>query len=143
LYIHFNHVYHVKCKYLVYVDKGRITADTDSDKRQTRLLVREGAPQKTRPQLSNRNKHLVMSHRWCSTPRMTRLTDRQLQCDSDSDASISQHQSVTATLTSRDTTQFSFRGQHHSDSTPTASNCKRFVGQPIRNSVFISYQECS
>jgi hypothetical protein len=58
-------------------------------------------------------------------------------------ASISQYHSVTATLTSRDTVQFSFRGQHHSDSTPTASNCKRFVGQPIRNSVFISYQECS
>jgi hypothetical protein len=44
--MYFNHVYHVQCKYLVYSDKGRITADTDSDKRQTRLLVREGAPHK-------------------------------------------------------------------------------------------------
>jgi hypothetical protein len=71
LYIYFKHVYHVNCKYLVYSDKGRITADTDSDKRQTRLLVREGGPQKTRPQLSNRNKHLVMSPRWGSTQRLT------------------------------------------------------------------------
>jgi hypothetical protein len=39
-------------------------------------------PTKTRPQLSKSNKHLVMSNRWGSTPR---LTDRQLQCDSDSD----------------------------------------------------------
>jgi hypothetical protein len=56
LYIYFNHVYHVQCKYLVHFDKRRITADSDSDKQQTRLLVREGAPQKTRPQLSNRKK---------------------------------------------------------------------------------------
>jgi hypothetical protein len=33
-------------KYLVHYDKLLITADSDSDKRQTRPLVREGAPQR-------------------------------------------------------------------------------------------------
>jgi hypothetical protein len=45
-------------------------------KRQTRPLVREGSPQKTRPYLPNSNKYLVVIPRWGSTPRLTDwLTD--------------------------------------------------------------------
>jgi hypothetical protein len=36
---------HVKCKYTLHHDKWLTAADNDSDKRQTRPLVREGTPQ--------------------------------------------------------------------------------------------------
>jgi hypothetical protein len=39
------YILYVKCKYIVFSDNTLITADNDSDKRQTRPLVREGAPQ--------------------------------------------------------------------------------------------------
>jgi hypothetical protein len=50
-------------------------------KRQTRPLVREGAPQK-QDRNCQTNKYLVMSPRGDSTPRLTDwLTDRESQCD--------------------------------------------------------------
>jgi hypothetical protein len=63
--------------------KTALTRASSIYKRQTRPLVREGAPQKkTRPQLSNSNKCLDMSLRWGSTPRLTGW-HRQSQCDFD------------------------------------------------------------
>jgi hypothetical protein len=46
-------------------DASRIYKKTDPSSRQ------RGCPTKTRPQLSNSNKYLVISPRWGSTPRLT------------------------------------------------------------------------
>jgi hypothetical protein len=45
LYIYFTQT-QKKCKHLLHYDKWLTTADNDSDKRETRPLVREGVPQK-------------------------------------------------------------------------------------------------
>jgi hypothetical protein len=63
---------HVTCKCTVHSDKWHITADNDSDKRQTRPLAREGAPQW---QDSNYTSWAPRQSDW--------LTDRQSQCDFD------------------------------------------------------------
>jgi hypothetical protein len=55
-------------------------------KRQTRPVVRGGAPQKQdRNYQTGLNIYLVSSPRWGSIPRLNWLTDRQSQCDFDFD----------------------------------------------------------
>jgi hypothetical protein len=52
-------------------EKDYAGEDQQPIKRQTRPLVIEGAPEKQDSKVSKSNKHLVMSPRWGSTPRLT------------------------------------------------------------------------
>jgi hypothetical protein len=78
---------------IVHTDNRLITADCDSNKRQTRPLVRESAPY-----LSDRNKDLVLSPTWVIYTKRDWPTDPRSQHNFDFDLTTRQSVRLTDRL---------------------------------------------